>query len=244
MEIQWIRHDRLASTNRLLGEMLRQQDLKEGLVVMADYQEAGKGHGDNSWHSRAGENLLMSLLLFPAFLSASHQFHLSRLISVAACEVLEGMGAESWIKWPNDILCTGGKVAGLLLEHGVSGGTLSYTIAGIGMNLNQRKFPAFPQPASSLILETGRKTVPRELAGLLVLRISERYEKLRHREVQALEEEYLHRLYRLGDRSVFEAGGEVFDGRIKGVSPYGELLVEKDGKLAAYGHGEISLKIS
>lgn len=243
MEIQWIRHDKLTSTNRLLRELLRQEDLSEGLVVIADYQEAGKGYGDNSWHSRAGENLLMSLLLFPAFLSASHQFHLSMLISVAVCEVLDGMGAKSWIKWPNDILCKGGKVAGLLLEHGVSGGALSHTIAGIGLNLNQREFPRFPNPASSLILETGRKTVPREFAELLAHRILERYQKLREGEERALEKEYLRRLYRLGKDSVFEAGGEVFDGRITGISPFGELQVEREGKLDAYGHGEIRLKI-
>ena len=222
MEIQWFRHDKLTSTNRLLWEMLKQEHPSEGVVVMADYQEAGKGYGDHSWHSRAGENLLMSLLLFPAFLSASRQFHL---------------------KWPNDILCKGGKVAGLLLEHGVSGGTLSHTIAGIGLNLNQREFPGFPIPASSLILETGRETVPRDIAGLLVHKIMDRYQKLRDGEGQALEEEYLHRLYRLGERSVFEAGGEVFDGKITGISPFGELLVEREGKQRAYGHGEISLKI-
>ena len=198
MEIQWFRHDKLTSTNRLLWEMLKQEHPSEGVVVMADYQEAGKGYGDHSWHSRAGENLLMSLLLFPAFLSASRQFHLSRLISVAVCEVLDGLGAESWIKWPNDILCKGGKVAGLLLEHGVSGGTLSHTIAGIGLNLNQREFPGFPIPASSLILETGRETVPRDIAELLVHKIMDRYQKLRDGEGQALEEEYLDRLYRLG----------------------------------------------
>jgi len=243
MEIQWIRHDKLTSTNKVLGEMLKHEPLSEGLVVLSDYQEAGKGYGDNSWHSRAGENLLMSLLLFPAFLSASHQFHLSRLISVAVCEVLDVMSAGSWIKWPNDILCKGGKVAGLLLEHGVTGGKLSHTIAGIGLNLNQREFPAFPTPASSLFLETGRKIVPRDMAEHLVHRIMDRYQKLKDGEGQALEEEYLHRLYRLGEQSVFEAGGEVFDGIIKGVSPFGELLVERKRKLAAYGHGEISLKI-
>jgi len=243
MEIQWIRHDKLTSTNRLLWEMLKQEDLSEGLVLMADYQEAGKGYGGNSWYSRAGENLLMSLLLFPAFLSASHQFHLSKLISVAVSEVLDGMGAKSWIKWPNDILCKGGKVAGLLLEHGVSGGKLSHTIAGIGLNLNQRDFPQFPNPASSLILETGKQTVPREFAELLVHRILDRYQKLKAGEEQGLEEEYLRRLYRLGERSAFKAGAEVFDGKIKGISPYGELLVEREGKRIAYGHGEISLKI-
>ena len=111
------------------------------------------------------------------------------------------------------------------------------------LNLNQREFPPFPNPATSLFLETGREVDPRDMAELLVHRILEWYQKLKHGEEQALEEEYLGRLYRLGDRSVFLAVGEEFDGTIRGVSLFGELLVEREGKLTAYGHGEISLKI-
>jgi len=242
MEIKWIRHDKLTSTNLHMAEMLKHQKVREGLVVMADYQEAGKGLGTHTWHSHAGENLLMSLLLFPAFLSASHQFHLSRMVSVAICDVLEAKGAAAWIKWPNDILCRGGKVAGILIEHGISGGKISHTIAGIGLNLNQREFPEFPLPASSLVLETGMEIHPRAVAELLVQRIFEGYQQLREGGEHALEEQYLNRLFRLGKSSVFEAGGEVFEGRIRGVSLYGEIMVERDGKVSPYGHGEISLK--
>jgi BirA family biotin operon repressor/biotin-[acetyl-CoA-carboxylase] ligase len=244
MEIRWIRHDKVTSTNLLVSEMLKDQKPMEGLVVIADYQEAGKGQGPNSWHSREGENLLMSLLLFPAFLSASDQFHLSRVVSLSICEVLDSLGASPSIKWPNDILCAGGKIAGILIEHGISGGTISHTIAGIGLNLNQSEFPEFPYPASSLFLETGRETVPEELAELLVERIMIRYQKLREGEEHALEKEYLERLFRLGERSRFESGGIAFEGIIRGLSEYGELLVEREGELASYGHGEISLKFT
>ncbi|TFH26693.1 MAG: biotin--[acetyl-CoA-carboxylase] ligase [Bacteroidia bacterium] len=242
MEIRWIRHDKVSSTNLLVSEMLKHQKPKEGLVIIADYQESGKGQGTNLWHSSEGENLLMSLLLFPAFLSASYQFHLSRVVSVAICEVLESLGADPVIKWPNDILCTRGKIAGILIEHGISGGSISHTIAGIGLNLNQSEFPEFSMPASSLFLETGKKIVPQNFAEILVERILIRYEKLKEGEEHALENEYLRRMFRLGERSLFEAGGVIFEGIIRGVSEYGELLIEKEGHIVPYGHEEIALK--
>lgn len=242
MEIRWIRHDKLTSTNLLVADLLRKEKPREGLVVCSDYQQAGKGQGANSWHSSRGENLLMSLLLFPAFLSASHQFHLSRVVSVALCEVLNSLGADPVIKWPNDILCTRGKMAGILLEHGISGGSISHTIAGIGLNLNQSKFPVFPQPASSLLLETGRRTDPQEVAEILVDKIMFRYQKLKEGEEEKLEKEYLDRLFRLGEPSRFKAGDKIFEGIIRGVNEYGELLVEREGVLSPYGHGHISLK--
>lgn len=242
MEIQWKRHDKLTSTNLLLAEMLKQGLAVEGLVVMSDYQESGKGQGSNSWHSRSGENLLMSMLLFPAFLSASHQFHLSRLVSVALCEVLESLGLRPEIKWPNDVLVSEAKIAGILIEHGISGGSIAHTIAGIGLNLNQQDFPAFPRPATSVSLKTGRSVVPQEVAENLAHKIASRYEALQEGKAEELEQDYLHRLFRLGKPSEFEAKGESFTGSIKGVSPFGELLVEHKGELSPYSHGEILLR--
>lgn len=242
MEIRWIRHDKLTSTNLYLQEQIKQKKVEEGVVVIADYQEAGRGQGTNSWHSRAGENLLMSVLLFPAFLSASQQFQLSRLISVSLCELLLSMGIDSSIKWPNDILVRGGKIAGILIEHGISGKLISHTIAGIGLNLNQKVFPEFPQPASSVILETGRTFPNSEVAEKLLARISFWYEEIRVGDSKDLESKYLESLFRLGTPSRFEAGGDSFEGIIRGVSPYGELQVESQGRLLTFGHGEITLK--
>jgi BirA family biotin operon repressor/biotin-[acetyl-CoA-carboxylase] ligase len=244
MDIRWIKHDNVTSTNRVVSELLKHQKPKEELVVIADYQESGKGQGANSWHSREGENLLMSLLLFPAFLSASSQFHLSRVVSVSICEVLDILGTAAVIKWPNDILTSRGKIAGILIEHGISGGRISHTIAGIGLNLNQSEFPEFPQPATSLFLETGRKAGPQEVAVILVERIMSRYQKLKEGYEQVLEKEYLERLFLLGKRSQFEVEGVVFEGIVRGVSEFGELLVEREGEVVPYGHGEIALNVA
>jgi len=242
MEILWIRHDKLTSTNLYLKELLKQKKLEEGVVVIADYQEAGRGQGDNSWHSRAGENLLMSILLIPAFLSASQQFQLSRLISVALCEHLLSLGIKSMIKWPNDILVKGGKIAGMLIEHGISGQNISHTIAGIGLNLNQKTFPEFLQPASSVILETGLTFLPGQVAEKLMFRISRWYEDLREGKHKELENKYVESLFRLGSPSRFDAEGDTFEGIIRGVSPYGELLVERQGHLQTFAHNQIKMK--
>ena len=244
MEIRWIKHDKVASTNLLAAEILKHQKANELVVVLADYQETGKGQGANSWHSNKGENLLMSLLLFPAFLSASHQFQLSRLVSVVICEVLDSQGTSPHIKWPNDILSSKGKIAGILLEHGISGGSISHTIAGVGLNLNQREFPDFPQPASSLFLETGKKTKVQDMAEILVKGIMEKYHKLKEGGGLKLEKDYLDRLLGLGERSRFKVETGEVEGIIRGVSEFGELLVEREGQLRSYSHGEIAMIVS
>jgi len=113
MKNRWIKHDSVTSTNTLLFDLLKQQQAEEGTIVIADYQHGGRGLGDHSWISNRGENLLMSLLLFPAFLSASAQFHLSRVASLALCDTLETLGVDPVIKWPNDILTRKGKIAGI-----------------------------------------------------------------------------------------------------------------------------------
>jgi BirA family biotin operon repressor/biotin-[acetyl-CoA-carboxylase] ligase len=120
--------------------MVRSGEAEEGLLIFADFQSRGRGQGDHSWQSRPGENLLMSLLLRPAFLSASDQFLLSILASVGICDYLREKGVHATVKWPNDILTSRGKIAGILIEHLIKGELLDTTILGIGLNINQAQF--------------------------------------------------------------------------------------------------------
>ena len=77
---------------------------------------------------------------------------------------------------------------------------------------------------------------------MLVERIRISYQELKDGQEVKLEKEYMDRLFRRGEPSRFEVGGVVFNGIIRGVSDFGELLVEREGELCSYGHGEISLK--
>jgi BirA family biotin operon repressor/biotin-[acetyl-CoA-carboxylase] ligase len=240
METRWIKYDSLASTNSTVSELLKQEKPDEGLVILADYQESGRGQGENVWHSKRGENLLMSLLLYPAFLSASSQFQVSMLVSLALCDLLDSLGASPQVKWPNDILSSRGKMAGILIEHGIMGGKLSHSIVGIGLNLNQSQFPDFPVPATSLYLDTAKKTHPEEIAGVLLQHFVKRYDRLKENGAAELEKAYLERLFRAGELSGFTATGESFKGIIRGVNEFGELQVEREGQIETFGHGEIS----
>ena len=236
---RWINLSHVSSTNLHVSTLLSQEKLNESIVVLADYQESGKGQGSHTWDSNRGENLLMSLLLFPAFLSASSQFRLSMVASLAITDTLDSMGIPAEIKWPNDILSQKGKIAGILIEHGISGKNISHSIIGIGLNLNQVDFPEFPVPASSVLLETEEQTIPGELAKKLVRKLEKRYNALERGENLSIEHDYLEKLYLINKPARFFAKGETFEGKIRGVNEFGELQVEKEGEIMTYGHGDI-----
>ena len=243
MGIKWIKLDSTTSTNSYISALLKQGKVQEEMVVITDYQEDGRGQGEHSWHSEKGKNLLMSLLLFPAFLSASRQFLLSKLVSLAICDVLVPEDVDPFIKWPNDILTQRGKISGILIEHGITGQNISHTIIGIGLNLNQTTFPVFPVSATSLVLEKGTTTEPNDMAVKLTAKILARYEQLKSGKGEFIEQEYLQRLYMIGSPAFFTSEGKEFRGMIRGVNEYGELLVEAEGKIKSFAHQEISLKV-
>lgn len=242
MKERWIKHVRLASTNSYVSDLVKQHALEEGTVVIADYQDAGRGTGTHSWVSNPGENLLMSMILFPAFLSASQQFQLSKTVSLALVDVLETLGIDAYIKWPNDILSSRGKIAGILIEHSITAGKISHTVAGIGLNLNQTEFPDFPLPASSLRLESGKHTDVAEVGELVEERLLSRYQDLKQGKTGRLEKEYLEKLHKAGISASFRSPGGTFRGIIKGVNEFGELLVLQGDEIRTYGHGSIHLE--
>lgn len=182
---------------------------------------------------------MMSMLLFPAFLSASQQFQLSRVVSLALCDLLGTLGIGTFIKWPNDILSSRGKIAGILIEHSISGGKISHTIAGIGLNLNQTEFPEFSLPASSVRLESGKSYEISRVGVLLEESLLGRYDQLKEGRVERLEKEYLDKIYKAGESALFQTAAGSFEGIINGVNDFGELLVLHGGVIRNYGHGTI-----
>jgi BirA family transcriptional regulator, biotin operon repressor / biotin---[acetyl-CoA-carboxylase] ligase len=149
-----------------------------GLALFAESQSAGRGRRGNRWESHPGESLVLSLLLRPP--APPHSWpRLGLVLAVAAAEALESLvPVRITIKWPNDLLINGHKVAGILLEsrlpagHGEGG----FLIAGIGINVGQRAFPAgLRSPATSLRL-AAREPPPRaRLAAALLEAFHQRY---------------------------------------------------------------------
>jgi BirA family biotin operon repressor/biotin-[acetyl-CoA-carboxylase] ligase len=239
----WIHLQRVISTNSYLNELLKAGKGVEGTVVMADYQEHGRGQGGNGWVSEPGSNLLMSLLLFPAFLSASAQFSLSIAASLAVCDTLLANGLDPLIKWPNDIVTSRGKISGILIENGIMGGQLSHSIIGIGLNVHQVRFPAFPLKATSMAAEGAGYQHLDHLAHMLAGKVMERYRQLKEEGDARLRPAYLELLFMKDKSCTFDTGGSEMEGVIRGISTFGELLVETAGTVRPYGMHAIRLKL-
>lgn len=241
VDLQWVHLDAVSSTNAYLSERVTGNPFGQEIALVADYQSHGKGQGEHTWVSEPGRNLLMSFLLYPAFLSASRQFSLSVITSLAIADLLKEESLQPVIKWPNDMLVRTGKIAGILIENGILGGTLSHSVIGIGLNVNQAKFPVFPVKATSLALETARLFETEELATRLAGLLMDRYEGLKAGRDEAFRQEYLERLHNLNIPAEYQSEGQVFTGVIRGISEFGELLVESEGTVKSYGMHAISL---
>ena len=131
---------RTNSTNTLLRELVATGNPPE--YIYAGYQTAGRGQTGNGWESEEGKNLLCSILL-PA---RKNLFELNIIVSVAVQRLL---GEAFTIKWPNDIYWQDKKVAGILIENAIIGNEVRYSIAGIGLNVNQTAWHSdAPNPVS------------------------------------------------------------------------------------------------
>ena len=149
----------------------------EGSVVVADYQEQGRGRRGKHWFSDPGCNLLFSVILRPKMAPRDLGL-ITMAASLAVVDVLKSVvePAPVSIKAPNDILINGKKCCGMLLESAIPGMSSPTVVLGVGLNVNQARFPDdIAEQATSLLLETGQH-LP--------------LEPLRHRLLSQLEREY------------------------------------------------------
>lgn len=156
----------LVSTNDYLKE---HSYLSDGTVITADYQTKGRGRQSSVWESARFQNILMSVLLKPEIVISQTPM-ITQIASVAICEVLERHNIAAEIKWPNDVLVNGKKIAGILVESSVKGTELEYVILGIGFNINQSYFRHLSDVATSMKREGVQvhvEDVTRELIQVL-----------------------------------------------------------------------------
>ena len=128
-------------------------------VLAAETQTAGRGQGDHTWTSAPRQNLTFTLVLkFPpcAPIATSEILLITQAVTGGIRRYLLSKGVESRIKWPNDIYVGDRKICGILIENILDGKQVSSSMIGIGLNLNQDRFPAdLPNPVSLRQL-TGR----------------------------------------------------------------------------------------
>ncbi|WP_281887000.1 biotin--[acetyl-CoA-carboxylase] ligase [Paenibacillus sp. YYML68] len=162
--------DEIDSTQLAAVQLVR-DGAEEGTLVLAEQQLAGRGRLGRQWHSPKGKGLWSSLVLKPNWLSLAQTPQLTLLTAVALCRAVRQVtGLDAGIKWPNDLLVGGRKVAGILLEASVENGTLQHIVAGVGIsvNLQESDYPTeLLEKATSLAMCAGhsisRETLLAEL---------------------------------------------------------------------------------
>lgn len=187
------------STNTLLKELLAKGEWPEGeRFLYTGFQTAGRGQAGNGWESEEGKNLLCSILLPPR----KDLFYLNVLVSVAVHKVIRSLIFERsgllslseavLIKWPNDIYYGDKKIAGILIENAILGNEVKYSIAGIGLNVNQTTFLSSAPNPVSLKLISGKETDIDALMQALMAQI-EALEAMDEAQVWAYYREHLYR---------------------------------------------------
>ena len=223
---------------------LAQAGAPEGALVIADYQTAGRGRLDRRWLAPPGSSLLLSLIFRPAL--APHQAQ--RLTMICGLALLEAVEAETGLrlglKWPNDALIGGRKVAGILTELSLRGAAVDYAVVGMGLNVNldpARLPDDLLAPATSLSHELGRPVDRLSLLWAFLRAVERRYLALQAgRSPQA---EWARHLVTLGQPVTVSAGGATFGGLAEGVDADGALLVRReDGRVQRVLAGDVTLR--
>ena len=231
------------STNAVAFRMA-EEGAPEGTVVISDAQTAGKGRLGRVWLSPAGVNLYCSIVLRPP-ISPMAACQLTFLSVVAVARAVEKCTAlVPQIKWPNDILISGKKVAGLLNEMNAETEKVNFVVLGIGVNLNMRLEQlgeGLRHPATSLLEEGGVEVDRAGFARVLFGELDELYDRFLLEGEGPVRAEWLERSAIRGRDVRVSSGEREFTGVVQGVDPFGALLVLKaDGGLETVLSGDVS----
>jgi BirA family biotin operon repressor/biotin-[acetyl-CoA-carboxylase] ligase len=221
------------------AKALAREGAPAGTLVIADAQTSGRGRSGARWHSPAGENLYLSLVLRPTMAaSAVTPFTLVAGLVVAAA-IEERVSRATLVKWPNDVHVAGRKISGILVEGQVRGDALGSIVAGVGVNVTTSSFPPpLDATATSLAMLGARDCDRVGLAVAIAVGLTEAVERFAREGIAPFARELAARDALLGRRVKV---GDI-EGSAMGIDAEGRLLVSTDAGTAipiASGHVEL-----
>ena len=216
------------STNNYALGRVHEGMAHHGTCFFAHEQTAGKGQMGKLWTTGKRSGIAMSLVLQPSFLHAFQQFALSACVAVATHRFFSGYaGEQTKIKWPNDLYWQNRKAGGILIENIIDRSSKwKYAVAGIGININETKFPDhLPNPVS-LKQITGKDHDVLLLAKELCRSMDDLYKKLITGGLDQIFELYNEILYKKDEKVKLKQGNRIFEVTIKAVSETGQLVTQ------------------
>ena len=223
---------------------MAKQGEKEGLVIWADSQNAGKGRRGRSWDSPAGTNLYFSILLRPKIQPEKAPMLTLVMAYAVAKAVKSCTGLDAQIKWPNDLVLSGKKICGILTEMYLTGTDIDYIVIGTGINVNVTEFSEeLCMKATSLYLETGREIYRKVLLEEILSIFREQYQKfLEIQDLSFFQEEYNQILINKNREVMVLEPENEYRGMALGINSDGELLVETEKGIQTVFAGEVSVR--
>ena len=239
-----IKLNEINSTNLHATALLSENQIKTPTIIIADYQNQGKGQGGSKWESEAGKNLLFSIVIFPENIEPIEQFYLSKITSIAIRETLSGHTKNVFIKWPNDIIVNNEKIGGILIENSIENNKIRDTVIGIGINVNQTDFQSYSFIATSLKLLNARDFSPELLLADIITNFEFWFEKLEDRSFDQIDKEYFSFLYGFQKKLSFKKDDATFEATLVDVEKEGQLvLLMSNNKKQKFGFKELEFVV-
>ena len=234
-------HLRVDSTNNT-ARCLAGDGAAEGTVVVAEEQTGGRGRLGRTWLSRKGKDILLSLVLRPQ-VDPAQAPGLNLLVGLAASQAIgEVSGIATDLKWPNDVLTSGGKCCGVLTEMNADPGKIHFVIVGVGINVNGTSLPDAIAGQASILEQAAGGPVPRpKLAAALLNRLEALYLVFLDQGLGPLLERWVASSSSVRGRPVLVSNaGRSLRGTTAGLSEQGALRIRReDGSVAEVLAGDV-----
>ncbi len=236
-------YEQVDSTNTMLKAMAA-EGAPEGTVILADSQSAGRGRMGRQFLSPEGQGIYLSALLRPKC-QPQELMHLTCAVAAVLCGAVEKVtGLRPGIKWTNDLVAGGHKVAGILTELSLSSSGVDYAVIGVGINCNQdpEEVPEeLRKIAGSLAMAGGKKVDREALAAECIRAISTLQNSLIPNRL-ALMERYRKDCVTLGKEVLVQKGEQQRRGKAVDIDDWGALLVDFGNGPETVLAGEVSVR--
>lgn len=221
--------------------------IPEGFAWVAGQQSAGRGQRGNTWQAEPDQNLLLSFLLKPSHSLLENQFYLSKAVALGILNGLQQWATENYgeklplaIKWPNDLYLDGKKLGGILIENNFQAGQWTFSIVGIGLNINQTNFADLRACSLKSWMKSPQSFDLHDIYKHICQGIEKEYEYFLEQKFHLLDEAYHQKLFRFQEWHSYQDNQQEFSGKILRVNAQGLLIMKKPGGEQAYEIKELS----
>ncbi len=245
LETEWLGRsflylDEIDSTNNFLME--KGNEDVNGAVILAEKQTEGKGRLDRQWYSSKAMNLTFSFLVTDRTVLNKSLIPINFALAVGVAETLETLfQIRTQVKWPNDVLVGGKKIAGILLESVSSGSKITRLVAGIGININQIHFQGmYMLEPTSVINESGLEAEREKTLAELLNHIEEIL-AIAVKQPSIIFNRWRERCPFIGDKIHVARDGKDLFGVFDDIDDEGNLLLRQDDEILKIQYGDVSV---